>query len=197
MIQKISLPLKRKGFTVAELVVGIGIFVILGALTFQVYMQGVNIWYKLTGESTMRSRARRAMNFMMNELKNATRTSSENPSPNLAIPSHPNNRSIDFYLPVDSNDANTIIINALGAIEWDKSNKIQYQYIPGQQMLRRLEKGNHVVIAEGVSAITFEDASIVPSLLADELRISLTLLGTTERRQSVSSTVVGIVSLRN
>jgi len=90
------------------------------------------------------------------------------------IPSKPNNNSVDFYLLFDI-DGNGLIIDSIGNTEWDTSNKIQYQYIPGLKQLRRLEGGNQYIIANDVTSIEFEDNSINPALYNNELKIILTL----------------------
>ncbi|MCM8824039.1 MAG: hypothetical protein NC822_05125 [Candidatus Omnitrophica bacterium] len=133
---------------------------------------------------------------MTQELEKTTRTSPDIPSPNLSIPSKPNNNSVDFYLPIDI-DGNGLIIDALGNTEWDKSNKIQYQYVPGLKQLRRLEKGNQYVIANNVVSIEFEDNSINPVLYNNELKIILTLEKVTPQNRTVSVNLTSIVKLRN
>lgn len=124
------------GFTLAEVIVATAVFTVISSLMLMFFVQGSNIWNMLTAQSDLRSSARNAMLFMQQELRNATHTSQETPSPNLTTPT---SSQVDFYLPKDI-DGNGLIINALGATEWDKSNKIQYQYVPGQKRLRRLEK---------------------------------------------------------
>jgi prepilin-type N-terminal cleavage/methylation domain-containing protein len=187
---------KNAGFSLIEALVAASIFAVLSMLMLQFFIQGANVWYSTTYQSDLRSVVRNAMQYMTRELKNATRTSSQTPSPNLTIPSKPNNNSIDFYLPADL-DGNGLIIDPFGNTEWDKSNKIQYQYIPGLKQLRRLEKGNHYIIATDVSNIEFEDNSINPFLYNDELRIILTLERTTPQRRKISFTMTSIVKLRN
>lgn len=185
-----------KGLTLAEVVVGIGILAVISTFMLIFVIQGSNLWNLLISESDLRSYGRNAMNFMAQELRNATRTSTQTPSPNLVIPSKPNNRSVDFYLPKDM-DNNGLIIDALGATEWDKSNKIQYQYVPGQKMLRRLEKGNHFTIAQDISSIEFEDNTINASLQANELKILLTLSRNLPAHKTATASFTSIIKLRN
>ncbi|MEW6101388.1 MAG: prepilin-type N-terminal cleavage/methylation domain-containing protein [Candidatus Omnitrophota bacterium] len=186
----------RNGFTLVEVLVAGAILAVISAIMLSFFLQGTNLWQILTGESELRSSARNAMNYMTLELRSATRTSSEIPSPNLTIPSQPNNNSMDFYLPVDM-DGNGLIIDALGATEWDHSNRIQYQYVPGLKRLRRLEQGNEYIIADDVASIEFEDNSIDPNLYNDELKIILTLEKVTAQNRTVSVTLASIVKLRN
>lgn len=192
----------QEGFTLAEVLVTASILAVIGLIMLSFLTQGLNLWQVITTQSDVRSYARNAMNYMTQELRNATSTSGENPPkknenpPNLSIPSKPNNNSIDFYLPVDQ-DSNGLIIDATGATEWDKSNKIQYQYIPGLKRLRRLEKGNQYIIADNVTSIKFEDNSINSALYDNELKIILTVEGLTPQRRSASVSLTSIVKLRN
>lgn len=186
----------KDGFTLIEVLVAASILVVISAIMLSFFIQGLNLWQLITNQSDLRSIARNAMNYMTQELRKATRTSSEIPSPNLSIPSKPNNNSIDFYLPIDI-DGNGLIIDSIGATEWDKSNKIQYQYVPGQKQLRRLENGNQYIIANNVALIEFEDNSINSALYNNELKIILTLERLTPQNRTVSVTLTSIVKLRN
>jgi len=188
----------QDGFTLAEVLVATGIFAMIAGIMLSFLVQGSNLWQLITNQSDLRSAARNAMNYMTQELRKSTRTSSDIPSPNLSIPSKPNNHSVDFYLPKDSDtDHNDLIINDTGATEWDKSNKIQYQYVPGLKRLRRLEKGNQFIIANGVTLIEFEDNSINSALYNNELKIVLTLERPMPQNKTVSVTLTSIVKLRN
>lgn len=186
----------QRGFTLAEVLVVAGIFAVISGIMLSFFVHGSSLWKLLINQSDLRSDVRNAMNYMTQELRKSTRTSTENPSPNLVIPSQPNNNSVDFYLPYDA-DGNSLIIDAIGATEWDKSNKIQYQYVPGLKRLRRLEKGNQYVVADNVSSIEFEDNSINASLYNNELKIILTLDKVISAGQTVSVTLTSIVKLRN
>ncbi|MFH0827481.1 MAG: hypothetical protein V1923_06350 [Candidatus Omnitrophota bacterium] len=186
----------QKGLTIMEMLMATLILTIVGTLTTLFFIQGSNLWESITGQSDLRSVARNALTYMSQELRNATRTGTGNPSPNMAIPSKPNNHSIGFYLPADL-DGNGLIIDTLGATEWDTSNKIHYQYVPGQNMLRRLEKGNQFIISHEVANIEFEDNSIDSSLAINEVRIKLTLQRILPQNKIASVTMASIVKLRN
>jgi len=192
----------QNGFTLAEVLMAASILAVIGVIMLSFLTQGLNLWRVITTQSDVRSYARNAMNYMTQELRNATSTSgqmppkkNENP-PNLSIPSKPNNTSIDFYLPADL-DNNGLIIDATGTTEWDKNNKIQYQYIPGLKRLRRLEKGNQHIIADNVASIQFEDSSINSALHDNELKIILTVESLTPQQKNVSISLTSIVKLRN
>jgi prepilin-type N-terminal cleavage/methylation domain-containing protein len=189
--------IKRKnGFTFAEVIVAAGIFGVISAIMLSFFIHGSSFWQLITNQSDLRSTARNALNYMEQELRNATRASTGNPSPNLTIPSKPNNNSVDFYLPSDI-DGNGSIINSTGGTEWDTSNRIQYQYVPGQKQLRRLEQGNQHIIANDAAVVEFEDNSIDSALLNNELRVILTLQKVTPLNRSVSVTLTSIIKLRN
>lgn len=190
---------KQDGFTLVEVAVSVGIFCIISAVMLSFFIQGTALWQLVINQSDARSVARNTMNYLTKELQNATRTSelSAHPNPpNLVIPSSPNNTSVDFYLPVD-NDGNGFIIDAIGDTEWDLNNKIQYQYVPGLKILRRLEKGNQYIIARNVSSIEFEDKSINPALHNNEVRIILTLERAIQQNRTILITLTSIVKLRN
>ncbi|MCM8826707.1 MAG: hypothetical protein NC904_04225 [Candidatus Omnitrophica bacterium] len=187
---------RKKCLTLIEVLLSASILAVISAIMLSFFIQGSNLWQLITNQSDLRSIARNAMNYMTQELEKTTRTSPDIPSPNLSIPSKPNNNSVDFYLPIDI-DGNGLIIDALGNTEWDKSNKIQYQYVPGLKQLRRLEKGNQYVIANNVVSIEFEDNSINPVLYNNELKIILTLEKVTPQNRTVSVNLTSIVKLRN
>ncbi len=188
----------RDGFTLMEALVAGGILAVISGIMLSFFIHGLGFWQLITIGSDLRSTARNAMNYMAQELQKTTHTSEETPSPNLSIPSKPNNNSVDFYLPLDTdNDNNTLIINDTGSTEWDTSNKIQYQYVPGLKKLRRLEKGNEYIIANDVTSIEFEDTSINTALYNDELKIILTLEKLNSQQRTMSVTLTSIVKLRN
>lgn len=190
---------KQGGFTLVEVAVAVGIFSIISAIMLSFFIQGSALWQLVINQSDARSVARNTMNYLTKELQNATRTSelSAHPNPpNLVIPSKPNNTSVDFYLPVD-NDSNGFIIDAIGDTEWDLNNKIQYQYVPGLKILRRLEKGNQYIIVSNVSSIEFEDESINPALHSNEVKIILTLERVIQQKRTIFINLTSIVKLRN
>lgn len=192
---------KQGGFTLVEVAVSVGIFCIISAVMLSFFIQGTALWDLVINQSDARSVARNTMNYLTKELQNATRTSelSAHPNPpNLVIPSKPNNTSVDFYLPVDNDtDNNDFIIDDIGDTQWDLGNKIQYQYVPGLKILRRLEKGNQYIIANNVSSIEFEDRSINPALHNNEVKIILTLQRAIQQNRTIYISLTSIVKLRN
>ncbi|MDD5730843.1 MAG: prepilin-type N-terminal cleavage/methylation domain-containing protein [Candidatus Omnitrophica bacterium] len=185
-----------KGLTLVEVLVATAIGVVIMGIMITTYLSSTDLYESQNTLIDLQSRARNAIIFMTTELKNATRTSAANPSPNLSIPSTPNNKDIQFYVPEDKN-GDGLITDSNGLIEWDTDNKIQYQYVPGLEELRRLEKGNQYKIAQNVSDIRFIDASVDSSLAINEVRIILTLSAISPRRRLFTVTQTGIVRLRN
>lgn len=184
------------GFTLVEILVATSIFIASLGIIYSIYFSGLDIWEIGRYQAELQAQARIALNYMVSELRNATRTSTQNPSPNLSIPSVPNNKDMAFYLPQDSDD-DGFITDANGDIEWETDNRIQYQYIPGQKELRRLEKGVQRILARDVTDVQFIDINIDPTLSINELRIILALTKTTTRQRNISITFSSIVALRN
>jgi hypothetical protein len=103
---------------------------------------------------------------------------------------------VHFHLPEDE-DGNGLITDANGKIEWDTNDSIDYQYIPGQHVLRRLEKGQQRELVQDVSDVQFIDADIDPTLSPYEVKIILTLSKVTPKQRNISITLSSIVRLRN
>ncbi|MFH1691192.1 MAG: type II secretion system protein [Candidatus Omnitrophota bacterium] len=187
----------QKGFTLIETLIATFISIVAIAIIYSIYSSGNDLWENKRCQIDLSAKGHLAMEQMLSELKNATRTSTQNPSPNINIPSTPNNKNIQFYLPLD-NDGDGYITDANGDIEWDTSNHIQYQYIPGQNLLRRNEGGgNQKDILRDVTSIQFIDNSIDSSLFLDEVKIVFTLTTTTPRQRTIAMTFSGTVKLRN
>lgn len=186
----------KTGLTMIEVLLTAIIFIIVLEVMYGIYFSGLDIWETARFKAEIQSEARSALNYMISELRNATRTSTQNPSPNLSIPSTPNNKSIMFYLPKDK-DGDGLVTDSDGDIEWATNNQIDYQYIPGQKELRRLEKGEQKIIAEDVSGVQFIDIDIDPTLAINELKVILTLERNTPKQRNISTTLSFIVALRN
>lgn len=184
------------GLTLVEVLIASSISLTAIGIMLAIYMAGNDFWEIKRDQSDLQGQARLALARMSSELKEATRTSAQNPSPNLNIPSTPNNKDINFYLPAD-NDGNGLLTDANGNIEWDTNNQMKYQYIPGQKELRRLEKGDSITLARDVSDIQFIDASIDTQLYINELRIILTLSRITENKRNITATLTSTIKLRN
>lgn len=184
------------GFSLVEMMVASAITIVVFGIIYGIYISGLDTFETANYKTDLQAQARGALNYMVSELRNATRTSTQNPSPNLSIPSSPNNKSIHFRLPEDK-DGDGLITDSSGNIEWNTNDPIDYQYVPGQKTLRRLEKGVQTILAQNVSDAQFMDIGIEPTLSIYELRIILTLEKKTPKGRNVSVTLSGIVKLRN
>lgn len=189
----ISKRILTTGFTMAEALVALSISLIIIFAVTQSLSRGRDFWQIASAKSNLHLSGQRAMDYMLAELKNATRAAGASP-PNINIPA--SRTSIKFYLPTDI-DGNGLIIDATGNTEWAVGGPIQYQYVPGQNQLRRLEDGNQRVLANNVSGVSFDDASTDTSLYLDEVHISLNLQKTTVQQRDISASFVSIVKLRN
>jgi len=186
----------KRAFSLIEVLVVAGIlFIVLGVM-YNSYIQGLDIQSTLQTEADLQASAKVAMARMVGELRNATRTSTQHPPPNLSITSGPNQKEIHFYLPEDRN-GDHLLTDTAGEIEWGTNNQIDYTFIPGLKILRRSEKGNHLTLALNVSEVDFYDITSDPTLANNEIKIILTLIKTIPRRGPISATVSAVVSLRN
>jgi len=183
------------GFTVVELFVASVLVALISLLVMQWLTSESDLWELSMYRTHLRTQAEQAMDQVVSELRNATRTNPASP-PNATIPPPPNNDRIQFYLPTDV-DGNGLIVDASGATEWDPANPIDYQYDAVIQQLQRIEAGASRVFANDVVAVTFQDQTIDPSLYADEVRVFLTLQTITPHQRTVSVTSSSVVKLRN
>lgn len=184
------------GFTLIEILLTSTVLILVLSLMYSIYFAGLDAWDAARLKADLQAQARAAMNFMVSELRNATRTSSQNPSPNASIPSTPNNKSMQFHLPEDKDD-DGLITDSNGNTEWNTNDTIQYQYIPGQKLLRRLEKGEQRILSQDVSDVQFIDIGIDPALYMNEIKIILTLDKMTPKQRNISIILTSIVKLRN
>ena len=194
MINKRSI---RSGFVLTELLIATGIFLAIAAVVYGTYIQGMDISNTTQIEAELNSQAKNALTRMVEELRSATRTSAQNPSPNANIVTGPNQRAIHFNLPADEDD-DGLLTDEDGVIEWDTNNQIKFEFIRGQRDLRRHEKGDSVVFAEEVSDVEFDDVTTDSSLGITEIRITLTLSrDAANLRNPIAVTRTAVVSLRN
>ena len=193
-----SRPSPAQGFTLVETMIA-GTIMISMSLIAVLWISGVSdLWWTSNTQSHVRTVTQQAMNRVLAELRSGTRISAGSP-PNAVIPAAPNNTQVTFYLPADLDplDGNTTIIDSIGNIEWDNANAVQFVYSAAQQQLQRIQAGNVTVLARNVAGATFEDVTINPGLLPDEVRITLTLQQRTPQGRTVSATAVESLRLRN
>ena len=101
-----------------------------------------------------------------------------------------------LFLPADVDGTNGVL-DALGNLEWDTLNPIQYIYNAGTGQLTRVEGATTRVLAHDVTSAAFDDQQTDATLLATELRIRLTVQRVTPFRRTVSASANTVVRLRN
>lgn len=185
---------KMTGYTLLEIVIAMAIMSAVMGMIYMIYGSGKDLYETKVYQTDLQAQARQAMDFMVKELRQATRTSSHNPSPDLSIPSAPNNKQVQFYLPEMVNG--TAVMDT-GELDWDTNNMIRYQYIPGQKELRRNDGGNLTTLCRDVTDVRFFDTTLDPSLGLQEIKIVLSLSKTTPRQHTISLNLTSLVRLRN
>jgi len=191
----------RSGFTIAEVLIASGVFIFVSGAMISLFIYASNLWQLVIVQEQLRSGACTAMLFMTNELQDATRSSNQNPSPNLAIPASPNNNSITFFLPdttVPDRIQETGNPATNGSTAWNTNHAIRYVYDPVSQQLRRMVAGNaaYKILCYNVNAVAFEDCGINPALNPDEVRVTLTV-GKNTLTGIRAITLVSLIKLRN
>jgi type II secretory pathway pseudopilin PulG len=186
----------NRGVMLIDILVASVIFIIIAAAILSIYVTGTDMWDIARHKTDLQAQARQALNSMVAELRNATRVSTQIPSPNLVIPAPPDNNSITFCLPED-NDGDGFITDSNGSIEWGTTNPIIYQYIPAQKVLKRIDAGQESTLANDVSSVQFIDITIDSQLFLNELKIILVLNKSTPKQRDITVTASTMINLRN
>jgi hypothetical protein len=172
-----------------------GILLSMSLITVMWLVGVSDMWWTTSTQSHVRTVSQQAVNRMVGELRSGTRTAAGSP-PNAVIPAPPNNTTITFYLPTDT-DLNGLIIDANGNTEWDVAQPVTFTFDAGLGQVQRIQNGQTIVIASGVSAAAFDDRNTLATLAVNEVQISVTVQQTTPQRRTVGGTSVEIVKLRN
>ena len=182
-----------RGWTFIEMVVVtvVLIVVITGVLVF-LNIQS-DFWELSTTQTDTRSDVERAMADMTKELRLARRVT-PGVAPNITVA--PGNAAITFYVPTDM-DGLTGVLDSIGNVEWNTANPIQFTYDAASQQLRRIEGGVTRVLANDVTSATFRDQATDNTLLANEVKMALTIQRTTPHRRTVPASATTVVRLRN
>ena len=196
MIKALNIKNNTLGFTIVEALVSTAIFVFALSLMYSSLFSGMDTWEIGSIKADIQERGQIALRNMINELRQATNTSSQTPSPNVVIPASPNNTQITFYLPADI-DGDGLLTDTSGDIEWDITNPIQFQFISAQNRLVRIEGVTQKVLALNVEGIEFYDITIDPTLALQEVRINMTLTEPTPKGRDISIALSSIAGLRN
>ena len=181
-----------RGWTFIEMILVTAIFLIVmtGVLVF-LNVQS-DFWELSTTQTDTRSDVERVMADMTKELRLARRVT-PGVAPNITIPA--GNASITFFVPTDVNPP-AGVLDALGNVEWNTNNPIQFTYDAASQQLRRIEGGVTRVVANDVTSTTFRDQVTDNTLLANEVKMALTIQRTTPHRRVVPASATTVVKLR-
>jgi prepilin-type N-terminal cleavage/methylation domain-containing protein len=186
----------NKGFTLVEVLMASFIGAMVIGVLFAVFSAGNDLYEVKRTQADLQGQARNALDEMSSELKQATRASNQTPSPNLFFPTSPDNRNIDFCLPMDL-DANGYLTNTNGTIEWDTTNHIQYLYNATGRQIIRMKNGVDKTLANNVLDVRYIDITYDSSLAINELKIVLSLSKTTPHGRTMSTAATATVKLRN
>ena len=186
---------RQSGLTLTELVIVGSLLTVISSVALEFFIRQYDFLQTSTAHTEVRTQAQLALDVMLQELRHGTRADIISP-PNISIPAEPGNTQLTFYRPTDL-DANGLIIDAAGDIEWDITNPIQYVYVPALRQLQRVAGAVTRVIANDVQSVAFEDNSMDASLNPDEVRVSLTIQKATPRGRTVSTATSAVVTLRN
>ncbi len=188
----------RRGLSFPELMITCAILAVAALVVMRFLKQESEGWQVTMAQQGLVSELEQVASEVNRELRNATRAAVGTP-PNITLQSATDLR---FYLPGDV-DGNGTILDAIGAIEWATGLQVQYLYdAPSRQLRRRtLQAGNPVgttrVIGDDITVISFADQTTDNTLLADEIRMTLTALRTTTQGRAVTMSVNTIIRLRN
>jgi hypothetical protein len=167
----------------------------IGTVLLEFSLRQAELQEFMTTQAEVHADAAIALESLLKELRHGTRAAAASP-PNVTIPASPGNTQLLFFLPTDA-DGNGVIVDIAGNMEWASGNPILYQYDAATLRLLRLEGAATRVLANNVTAATFEDQAINGALRADEVRVRLTLQRTTRRGRVLEADVTAIVQLRN
>ena len=193
------------GFTIVETMVAGSLMVSVSLLSLMWFQRTTDLYWTATTQRQMRADAHQATRRLIDELRNATRTSTVGSPPNATIAA--NRASITWYLPADGPDANTLIIDALGNIEWNltqpQGNSCQnnptcivYSVNAARQLIRT-QNNQPRVLANNIQSLRFEDVTSDGTLATNEVWVRLTLQMTGPSRRAVQATSNDVIRLRN
>lgn len=186
----------NKGFTLVEVLMASFIGAMVIGILFAIFSAGNDLYEVKRTQADLQGQARNALDEMSSELKQATRVSGQTPSPNLFFPTTPDNRNIDFCLPLDL-DANGYLTNINGTIEWDTTNPVRYVYNATGRQVVRTQNGVDRTLANNVLDVRYIDITYDNSLAINELKIVLSLSKTTPRGRTMSTATTATIKLRN
>ena len=184
--------MRVRGFALMELLVAGSILFVTGTVLSGFFLRHLDALELTAQQNDLRTRVQIAMQAITKQLRHGTRPGAAR----TVIPAPPGNTQIQWYRPADLN-GDGLIVDAAGAIEWDLANPITYQYVAAARQLERRQGAAVEILANDVSAASFEDQTMDATLNADEVRVRLTLQSTTPQRRVVTAPASAIVQLRN
>jgi len=185
-----KLPGENKGFTLVETLIVLGIFSVITAAILLFFKVGIEMGGMGAGRTDMQAHMRYAMDTMVRELKNSTRSKNPVEAVNIQTTLDPNDTMV-FSLPVI--DATT------GNITSWRSVTFRREIDPASNIpvLVRGEGAERRILATHVQSVQFVDAGIDPALFLDEVNITLTLEKVTSQNRTLTFTTAATVKLRN
>lgn len=141
----------KRGLSLLEILVAVGIFSIIIVAAFGVLISGRRAFETGDVQIEVEQEARRAVDYMSKELRQASSVKITAPAEGAS------GSSVTFEVPYDV-DGDGDVINSLGGIEWSNDSggigTITYSLASGQA-LRNLSLGGQTVLANRISALTF------------------------------------------
>ena len=185
----------QEGLLFVEMMITGALFALIAVTIMQFLTNQSDAVQTSMYQSDLRSDVQQAIRTMTGELQMARRTAAETP-PSVNVPAAPGNTTMTLFLPTDVDGTNGIL-DALGNVEWNTLNPIQYVYDAAAQQLTRVEGAATRVLANDVTSATFDDQQTDATLLATEVRIQLTVQRVTPFGRTVSASANTVVRLRN
>ncbi len=171
-----------KGFTLIEILFGVGIFLILILAIFAVMNVGTGAWFIGDVSVQLRQEIIKAFTTMEKELK-VTRPSQ------ISLTSGNSSSSLTFKMPHDNNN-DGIILDSFGNIEW--SGNITYE-LNGANEITRTASGVTSVLARNFVNLQFTR----PTSPVNLLQIDITARKVSAQGRTVQDTGQIMIKMRN
>ncbi len=182
-----------QGLSFVEALISMVILLMVFTVASESLLRGRQYWLVSAMQTKLNHAAKVSIDYMVSELKNATRNESASP-PNLVIDI--SREIMDFYLPTDI-DSDGYIVDSSGNTEWDTTTTYQYQFDSDTNRLYRIQDANTRILAINVASVVFDDITTDSTLLGNEICITLTLQDTDSAGRAITVTRTSRVGLRN
>jgi len=171
-----------KGFTLIEIIFGVGIFLILILAIFAVMNVGVGAWFTGDVSVQLRQEIIKAFTKMEKELK-------ETRPAQVSLTIGTSSSSLTFKIPQDNNGDGTIL-DSFGNIEW--SGDITYA-LNGANEITRTASGVTSVLARNVVNLQFTR----PTSPVNLLQIDITAQKVSAQGRTIQDTGQIMIKMRN